>query len=167
MSWAAMQQFWPVLIPVAAWLVLAIRGPRTRWVDEWPSNATNYWHGLIVMRRSAPRPETVWAQEFYEVRRKLRRPWETVLRVFLSDRRDWLGRNLELMGHEIEVQSAVLIYGGAASAHRRREARALARYDQFDGWTVSKIEKALSERAAAARAFVEDHEKRIRSMRPK
>ena len=75
------------------------------------------WPGLVLLHPDAPRRAAVWAQEAWEAMRKLN-PINLV-KVRLSRR---ARRRMEVMGHEVEVQAAALVYGLSASTYRVAEA---------------------------------------------
>ena len=142
---------------LALWLVGCFALPRWRWVDDLPSNGRN-WPGFFVVRRGLPYGGLpVWAQEYHEARAKWR--WFPVAVVLtlvgkLIPAWAWYERKLELMGHEIEVQTEAWL-GGDEAEVRHREAEALAkRYRAFKGWTVSQCLAALENRSAKAERWV-------------
>lgn len=138
--------------------------PLTFWRGPGPGNAKN-WPGVIVMRRGLECPGAVWAQEFYEARRRWR--WLVLDPFLILIGRAWpkLGlyeRAQELMGHEIEVIAELTLKkAGSYNPVRRREAEALSRYRVFDGYSPDEIERLMLARHGAAAEFVERHFGRI------
>lgn len=55
-------------------------------------------------------------------------------------------REAELRGHTIEALLAADLYGADFETKMRSEAQALARYKEFSGWSVERIEKAMRSR---------------------
>ena len=111
-------------------------------------NARN-WPGLVIMDPRAPLPAAVWAQECYEAGLKLNPV--NLIRVAFSKA---FRREMEIMGHEIETQAAVRIYGRVEAAYRRKEARVLTRHPEFKGWGAGKIERAMRAKSCAADKWV-------------
>jgi len=81
------------------------------------------WPGLIVIDPAAEMRAAVWAQEAFEANWKLN-PWNLLRRTFTARGRE----EMEVMGHEIEVQTAVLLYGVDGLEYRSKEARVLSYY---------------------------------------
>ena len=106
---------------------------------EYPLKSANgrNWPGIVVIHPDAPFKAAVVAQEFYEARAKLN-PL-TFLRTRLSKA---ARRDMEITGHEVEVQAAVEFYGVDESVYRAREAAQMQRgYDGlFRGMTAQQIE---------------------------
>ncbi|MGR3593052.1 MAG: hypothetical protein ACU0B9_07055 [Limimaricola soesokkakensis] len=119
-------------------------------------NARN-WPGVIVMDPDAPLPAAVWAQECYEAEWKLN-PVNMLSVAFSRSAR----REMEIMGHEIEVQVAVRLYGRRAGIYRTEEARALTAYPEFKGWTQARIEAAMIGKRGEAARWVEQNLETIR-----
>lgn len=103
------------------------------------ANARN-WPGLVILDPEARFPAAIVAQEAWEAIYKLNPFTLLVTRLSRSAR-----RRMEIMGHEVEVQAAALIYGKVASAYRGAEARSMhAGYDGlFAGHSVIRIEAAM------------------------
>ncbi|MDB6179017.1 hypothetical protein PAF17_16110 [Paracoccus sp. Z330] len=116
------------------------------------------WPGFVVLNPDAPMPAAVLAQEVWESRHKLN-PF-TLLKTVLSDRAK---RRMELMGHEVEVQAAILIYDSNAVRHRNREAAAMkAGYDGiFAGYSIADIQSGMSAQSDEARRWVRKNMKRL------
>ena len=84
-------------------------------------NARN-WPGVVLIDPDAHEPAAVAAQELYESRHKMN-PVNLLRRTFDDDHR----RDMEIMGHEVEVQASVLIYGADEASRRAREAASMQR----------------------------------------
>ena len=119
-------------------------------------NARN-WPGVIVIDPRAPCPAAVWAQECYEAEHKLN-PMN-LLRVAFSKR---ARREMELMGHEIETQVAVRVYGKPRLIYRAKEAKALTKYPEFKGWSQERIHAEMKAKSVKARRWVERNIERIK-----
>lgn len=102
-------------------------------------NGTN-WPGLVLLDPDAPLRAAVWAQEAWEAMRKLNPI--ALVKVRLSRR---ARRRMEIMGHEVEVQAAALVYGESVEKSRYREISAmLAGYDGlFRGQTRGQLRAAM------------------------
>lgn len=113
-------------------------------------NARN-WPGLVILGKGIRYPAAVCAQEVYESRWKLN-PVNLLRRAVSKSAR----RDMEIMGHEIEVQSAARIYGAAEGAYRAKEAAAMIRgYDGlFKGFSAGGLEAAMAAKADQARRWV-------------
>ncbi|MGR3463611.1 hypothetical protein [Limimaricola sp.] len=118
-------------------------------------NARN-WPGVIVIDPRAPCPAAVWAQECYEAEHKL--DPINLLRVAFSKR---ARREMEIMGHEIETQVAVRIYGKPRLIYRAKEAKALTKYPEFKGWSQERILAAMRAESGRARQWVSRNMGRI------
>ena len=124
-------------------------------------NATNNsWR--VVIDPTAPFWRAVLAQEIWESRHKLGSLWRP-LRLFRRIfRRTEFKQDLELRGHEVEVQAAVQFFSGRETDHRKREARGMVEhYPQFRGWSVARVEIAMEQRADAARKWVREHREEL------
>ena len=113
-------------------------------------NARN-WPGLVILGKGIRYPAAVCAQEVYESRWKLN-PVNMLRHNFSEAAR----REMEIMGHEIEVQAAARIYGAAEGAYRTKEAAAMIRgYDGlFQGFSAGGLEAAMAAKADQARRWV-------------
>lgn len=148
--------------------------PVTIWTKRVPDgyNAVNY-PGLILMRPGLPAPGAVWAQEFYEARWRWITFPLTAIPHFIGrvvPRLAHFERSIELMGHEIEVWaelSLTVTAAGLVQSMRHREARVLAKYGAFKGWSVFEIEAAMQARSSKAQRFVSHHRQRIEAMHAK
>jgi hypothetical protein len=81
------------------------------------------WPGIVIIDPAAEMRAAVWAQEMYEATWKLN-PWNLLRRTFTARGRE----EMEIMGHEVEVQAAVLLYGVDAIEYRSLEVWALSHY---------------------------------------
>ena len=113
-------------------------------------NARN-WPGLVILGKGIRHPAAVCAQEVYESRWKLN-PVNMLRHNFSEAAR----REMEIMGHEIEVQAAARIYGAAEGAYRAKEAAAMIRgYDGlFKGFSAGGLEADMAAKAGKARQWV-------------
>lgn len=116
------------------------------------------WPGLVLIDPNAREPAAVFAQELYESRHKMN-PVNLLRRTFDDDHR----RDMEIMGHEVEVQAAVLLYGAQESVRRYNEATSIQRgYGKlFRHMTVDQIVAAMRGRRNKALAFVLDNRRAI------
>lgn len=151
------------------WLVGLRLLPVTIWRKDLSANARN-WPGPIIMREGLPVPGAVWAQEFYEARRKwsvlpLGLPLMLIGRII--PRLAYFERAMELMGHEIEVWAESVLVGGQTTWIRSREAYALTSYRAFRGWDAARIEHEMIKRGTKARKFVSHQHQRIEAMHKK
>lgn len=129
--------------------------PIVRYVDDdklGGANARN-WPGYVQVKRNVPNRAAVVAQEAWESMHKMD-PINLMFRVFLRSKKD--RRKFEYMGHECEVQAAVLIYGHNVNHYRTAEAMALHRgYDGlFAHMTVEQIAAEMRARSEKAKAWV-------------
>ena len=124
-------------------------------------NARN-WPGLVILGEGIRHPAAVCAQEVYESRWKLN-PVNMLRHNFSKSAR----REMEIMGHEIEVQTAARIYGAAEGAYRAKEAATMIRgYDGlFQGFTARGLEAAMADKADKARRWVSRNIKLIEAYR--
>lgn len=150
------------------WLVL----PVGLWRPLKRGNGRN-WPGMFIVDPAAPHARAVWAQEFYEARRKWRGlPWAVPLMAIgrAVPRLAAWERDLELTGKEIEVQAEARLRGEDAHTEkliRLREATSLAQhYRAFRGVPRHEILDRMRDRRDAARAFVDRHWSRIRDAAP-
>lgn len=113
-------------------------------------NARN-WPGLVILGKGIRHPAAVCAQEVYESRWKMN-PVNLLRRAVSKS----ANREMEIMGHEVEVQAAVRIYGVAEAAYRRKEAASMIRgYDGlFQGFSAGGLEAAMADKADKARRWV-------------
>lgn len=124
-------------------------------------NARN-WPGLVILGKGIRYPAAVCAQEVYESRWKLN-PVNMLRHNFSEAAR----REMEIMGHEIEVQAAARIYGAAEAAYRAKEAAAMLRgYDGlFQGVHARGLEAAMAAKAGKARRWVSQNIRLIEEYR--
>lgn len=120
------------------------------------------WPGVAVVDPSAPQPAAVAAQELWEAAYKL--DPVHLLRVRLSDS---ARRDMEIMGHEAEVQAAVLIYGDEEGPRRQREAEAMRRgYDGlFARVTTAGLIAAMQAKSGEVRRWVERNRARLQDLK--
>ena len=120
-------------------------------------NARN-WPGVIHIDPDCERIGSVWAQERYEAGWKLN-PWNLLRFRFSKETRI----EMELMGHEVEVQAALMFYGRDPKIVRFAEAHALlTEYRDFKGFsTVNEIVTELEDRKPAAERWIADHHQEI------
>ncbi len=120
------------------------------------------WPGLILIDPDCPFPAAVWAQKAWEAQAKLN-PL-TLLRTRLSRT---ARRAFEIMGHEIEVQAAALIYGADPETYRARESRSMKRGDDglFADMSLKDIRTAMTARSTEAAKWVGKNHRRIRQHR--
>jgi hypothetical protein len=81
------------------------------------------WPGVVVIDPAAEMRAAVWAQEVFESIWKLN-PWNLLRRTFTARGRE----EMEVRGHEVEVQAARELYGVDAIEYRSLEAWALSHY---------------------------------------
>ena len=121
-------------------------------------NARN-WPGFIKIRPDLPQFAAIWAQEAYEASWKLN-PINMLRFLFSREARI----DMEIMGHEIEVQAALRFYGADADKRRHEEARALLSYGDFRKHTYAEIYDKLAGVEKKADKWVVDHAGDIRKM---
>lgn len=121
--------------------------PIVRWQSIDGANGRN-WPLYVIMDPEAPYPLAVLAQELFEAEYKIN-PLQLIY-----TRTGEGARELELKGHEVEVQAAVRLYGASETAHRQSEAQALTTYPQFDGWGPDNIELGMMGHTSAAMRWV-------------
>lgn len=117
------------------------------------ANGSN-WPLYVEIDTKAAYWRAVLAQEIWEAIHKVL-PWNLIRSRSKKGRRD-----MEYMGHEIEVQAAVLLYGVAEATYRKAEAeRMQAGYSGlFDG---QPVERELAKRRSKAREWVRDNKDRF------
>ena len=124
---------------------------------QWKTAKAKNTAGLIFMSPDCPYRAAVWAQEAFEATQKIS-PINLMRYIFQRKYR----RELELMGHEIKVQAAVLIYKQDEKMYRSKEAYVMSvAYSEFGGYSSSYIKNLMLERRAQARDWVNDHYKEI------
>lgn len=72
-----------------------------------------------------------------------------------------LGRRIELLGQSVECVVRERYYGTLLVTSITEAARQLSNYEQFKGWTVSKIETALLKEIPRARKWAASNRKLI------
>ena len=144
------------LVLMAALLLVAC-SPSIHLADLDGRNAKNNAFRVVV-DRDAPFRAAVLAQELYEAEAK-RDPIRAV-EVRLDHSAE---RKLEIAGHEVEVQAAVLLYGQDEDAYRAKEAASMHRgYDGlFRDMPGAEIIAAMEARAPSARQWVERNRARL------
>jgi len=106
------------------------------------------WPLLVVMDPDASMYKAVLAQEI----------WESIHKTnpinLLKTRSGKGAQELELMGHEVEVQVAVLLYGVKEHEYRKREAESMKGYKQFKGWETPDIVDGMMDKTNEAKKWV-------------
>lgn len=137
--------------------------PIVKIVDDLPAgtNARN-WPGLVKVRRGLQFRAAIVAQEAWESMHKMD-PVKLFFRVFKRSKQDQ--REFEYMGHEVEIQAAILIYGVDAVEYRRNEAlRMKEGYNGLFGHlSVNAIVAELRARSGKANRFVNQHLEKLKS----
>lgn len=128
--------------------------PITKWYDDLDGkNASNNVF-LIKMQKGLKYPKAIWMQEYYEARLK-RNPINALRSLFSKS----FQRKMEIFSHEVEVQSAVLVYGVNRAEYRRKESIAM-KYGYngvFSCMELEDIQDAMLSVSPKAAAFVYDH----------
>lgn len=127
---------------------------------EYPlkrGNARN-WPGVTVIRPDAEPYGAIWAQEEYEATLKLN-PVNLLKVVFSKSFR----RNMEYIGHEIEVLVASRFYEKHSQTYRRNEAEDMTKYKVFKGFSRGQIETAMLKASPEAWRFIKDNWNEIES----
>ena len=120
------------------------------------SNGRN-WPLVVVTRKDLSFPAAVIAQEIYESN------WKTNPKNWLDYFTDDGKRKLEILGHEVEVVTANLIYGVDIPSYRNREAYSMVRnYEIFKNCSVVGVETAMLEVNQEAAEWVNNNLKRLR-----
>ena len=120
------------------------------------SNGRN-WPLFVVIRKNLSFPAAVIAQEIYESN------WKTNPKNWLEYFTDDGKRKMEILGHEVEVVTANLIYGVDISSYRNREAYSMVRnYEIFKNCSVVGVETAMLEVNQEATEWVNNNLKRLR-----
>ena len=120
------------------------------------SNGRN-WPLVVVTRKDLSFPAAVIAQEIYESN------WKTDPKNWLDYFTDDGKRKLEILGHEVEVVTANLIYGVDIPSYRNREAYSMVRnYEIFRNCSVVGVETAMLEVNQEAAEWVNNNLKRLR-----
>jgi hypothetical protein len=110
----------------------------------------------VQMDPDAPMYKAVLAQEIYECLYK-------VNPINLIRSRTTKGqREMELMGHEVEVQAAVMLYGVKEAQYRRAEASAMQGwYECFKGMELPEIVDGMMDKTNAAQSWVAKNQTRF------
>ena len=120
------------------------------------SNGRN-WPLVVVTREDLSFPAAVIAQEIYESN------WKTNPKNWLEYFTDDGKRKMEILGHEVEVVTANLIYGVDIPSCRNREAYSMVRnYEIFKNCSVVGVETAMLEVNQEAAEWVNNNLKRLR-----
>ena len=120
------------------------------------SNGRN-WPLVVVTRKDLSFPAAVIAQEIYESN------WKTNPKNWLEYFTDDGKRKMEILGHEVEVVTANLIYGVDIPSCRNREAYSMVRnYEIFKNCSVVGVETAMLEVNQEAAEWVNNNLKRLR-----
>ena len=120
------------------------------------SNGRN-WPLVVVIREDLSFPAAVIAQEIYESN------WKTNPKNWLDYFTDDGKRKMEILGHEVEVVTANLIYGVDIPSCRNREAYSMVRnYEIFKNCSVVGVETAMLEVNQEAAEWVNNNLKRLR-----
>ena len=120
------------------------------------SNGRN-WPLVVVTRKDLSFPAAVIAQEIYESN------WKTNPKNWLEYFTDDGKRKMEILGHEVEVVTANLIYGVDIPSYRNREAYSMVRnYEIFKNCSVVGVETAMLEVDQEAAEWVNNNLKRLR-----
>lgn len=126
----------------------------TKKVDKLSSNARN-WPFFIKLKKGLSYPAAVWAQEAYESQYKMN-PFNLFKFLFSDEEK----RKVELMGHEIEVQVARIIYDDQnEDVYRYLEAIIMRNGygGLFNKYSVSEIELLMQKNRQKAINFVIKH----------
>lgn len=120
--------------------------------DAFKANARN-WPGFVQVKRNVPYRAAVVAQEAWESMHKMD-PLKLFHRVFLRSDND--RREFEYMGHEIETQAALILYGARQVPYRTREAMSMrGGYDGiFNRISITDIEKEMRARSPKAKLWI-------------
>ena len=128
--------------------------PIVQWRKIDGANGRN-WPLLVIMDPDAAAYKAVLAQEI----------WESIHKTnpinLLKTRSGKGAQELELMGHEIEVQVAVLLYGVKEHEYRKREAESMKGYPQFKGWETPDIVDGMMDKTNAAQSWVAKNQTRF------
>ena len=112
---------------------------------------------LIRMRKKVNGVyHTIWAQEKYELEHKRASFKNFFAYAFNKEFR----QEIEIMGHEIEVQVAVQ-WGEDEARYRANEAFAISTYKQFKGVSVENITRRLEAASIDAQRWIEGNKDEI------
>jgi len=159
------------------WAVGCFALPITVWRDSVGGGNAKARPGFIRMRRGLDYPGAVWAQEWYEARRRwLCLPLDMPLMLIgrAVPRMAFYERWFEIMGHAIEIEAEAMLRDTTARGTDfpriiQREAQALAKYRAFEGWLTKEIDGELRAELRRARQWVrrKDRARRIFKMNRK
>ena len=82
-------------------------------------------------------------------------------------RTPWGIRRLELYGHEVEVEAAVMLYGQDRPNYRQSQAKEMQSYTRypFGAWTIKQVREGMEANHKAARRFVVNNLTRLRQIK--
>lgn len=145
-------------IATGMWLLKLTGFHIVKWDKTLSSNAKN-WPFLIKMRgmhKSSEETKAIFMQEYYEMKLKSS-PWGLLKTSFSEKARI----EMEILGHEIEVQSMRRLKPDVdiEDAYRRKEALALSEYTDFKSNNMhpDQIELAMKLVSHEAAAFVDKY----------
>jgi len=152
--------FYALTIP-AGFLLLSIAGYRWNPAVKWkPLQNKNGENGLfhIAVDPNARHARAVLAQEIAERRWRWSHGFGVPGLQLILQRIPAVNRAMELWGHEVEVQAAVLIYGVNENQKRNSEAWVMANSDGYEfktaGWDTDRVEAQMLKRSAKAAKWV-------------
>lgn len=118
------------------------------------------WPGFIILNPNAKFPAAIFAQEYYESLHKLN-PISYLSVRFSKDAK----REMEILGHEIEVVTASILYNQDENAYRLKEANVMIKgYDSlFKKYSPQGLVQAMQAKNSKAKKFFNKHRKRIES----
>lgn len=129
-------------------------------------NAQNSPWRVLIDRR-APYWRAILAQEVWESNHKRGALWRPLRLFRMLFRREEFDQDLEIMGHEVEVQAAAVFFGLGQAQYRAAEARAMAaHYPQFEGWPPERIVLWMEHQTRPARKWLGRWEKALRKVNP-
>lgn len=138
--------------------------PIIRLVDNISGGANGRnWPGLVLVRKDHPFRAAVAGQEAWESMHKSD-PVKLFFRVFKRNDND--KREFEYMGHEVEVQAAVLFYGVNGREYRMKEAASMRKgYDGlFEHMTVVQISDQLRQRSGKASRWLNEYRPQLQKV---
>mgnify|MGYP005851590663 CR=1 FL=1 len=145
------------LVGLAAMQVYGyFRKPKVEWVHLPTKNAE---HSLLEVKidPDARYSKAVLAQEIAEIKWMWLRGFGVPGLQLVLRRIPPVMRALELWGHEVEVQMAVIIYGANEGEVRRHEAWVMADSSSYEfkpaGWSSEYIERKMAKRSRKARKW--------------
>lgn len=146
------------LLALATVLIVAGCDPKVHIRDLDGRNAKSNAFRIVV-DKDAPFRAAIVAQELYEAEEK-QNPIRAV-KIRLDNNEQ---RKLEIEGHEVETQAAVLIYEQNETAYRLKEATSMQRgYNGlFKRRAVTEIAGAMEQYSVAAKQWVNVHHKKLK-----